>query len=278
MLNNNTHQNFELGEKDFNFIRNRVYEECGINLHEGKKELVRSRLSKRLRDLGLKSFKEYKLFLEQNHEESINLLNAISTNLTSFFREKKHFDFLTEKGLEALLASRQRDKRVLKCWSAGCSTGEEPYSLACALDMKRDFYNFDFHIMATDISTDVLDKAKMGIYEMSRVAGVEISILKKYFQKGTGQRKGSVRVGREIRSKINFLRFNLMEPYRFNFDFDVIFCRNVMIYFEKKIQSAVVNKFYNVLNPGGYLFVGHSESLMNIEHKFKYVEPTIYQK
>lgn len=278
MLNKN-HQNFELGEKDFNFIRKRVYEECGINLHEGKKELVRSRLSKRLRELELKSFKDYKKFLEENHEESIKLLNAISTNLTSFFREKKHFDFLTEKGLPVLLASRPSGKRMINCWSAGCSTGEEPYSLACALDSRSsDYGGFDFRITATDISTDVLIKAQAGIYEMSRVAGVDISILRQYFQRGTGQKKGFVRVSKRLRSKINFLRFNLMEPYRFNFEYDVIFCRNVMIYFEKKIQSAVINKFYNILNPGGYLFVGHSESLMNIEHKFKYVEPTIYQK
>jgi chemotaxis protein methyltransferase CheR len=278
MLNKN-HQNFELGEKDFSFIRKRVYEECGINLHEGKKELVRSRLSKRLRELNLRSFSEYKKFLEDNHEESVKLLNAISTNLTSFFREKKHFDFLTEKGLPGLLASKPRDKRILRCWSAGCSTGEEPYSLACALESRcSDYGGFDFRITATDISTDVLQKAQAGIYEISRVAGVDISILKQYFQRGTGPKKGFVRVSKRLRSKIDFLRFNLMDPYRFNYEYDVIFCRNVMIYFEKKIQSAVINKFYNALNPGGYLFVGHSESLMNIEHRFKYVEPTIYQK
>ncbi|MDY0360501.1 MAG: protein-glutamate O-methyltransferase CheR [Desulforegulaceae bacterium] len=276
---NKTPQNFELTDKDFNFIRKMVYEECGINLHEGKKELVRSRLSKRLRELNLKNFKDYKFFLEQNHEESVNLLNAISTNLTSFFREKKHFDFLSQKGIESIFKSKTENTKILKCWSAGCSTGEEPYSLACILDLKLSNYqNLDFHIMATDISTDVLEKASIGIYEMSRVADLDISILRKYFKKGTGQRKGFVRVSREIRNKIDFLRFNLMEPYHFKFNFDIIFCRNVMIYFEKKIQSAVINKFYNVLNPGGYLFVGHSESLMNIEHKFKYVEPTIYQK
>lgn len=274
-----TQQSFELGEKDFAFIRNRVYEECGINLHEGKKELVRSRLSKRLRELELENFKEYKFLLEHNHDESINLLNAISTNLTSFFREKKHFDFLSQKGIDSICKLKSRSSNVLKCWSAGCSTGEEPYSIACTLDLKlNDHPSFDYHIMATDISTDVLKKAGIGIYEISRVEGLDIAILKKYFQKGIGQRKGFVKISRKIRNKIDFLRFNLMDPYIFDYNFDIIFCRNVMIYFEKKIQSAVVNKFYNVLNPGGYLFVGHSESLMNIEHKFKYVEPTIYQK
>jgi chemotaxis protein methyltransferase CheR len=275
---NKSHQNFELGEKDFSFIRKRVYEECGINLHEGKKELVRSRLSKRLRSLGLENFKNYKTYLENNPEESVKLLNAISTNLTSFFREKKHFDFLSEKGILTLL-SKKKDKRFLRCWSAGCSTGEEPYSLACTLDLKSGEYGgFDFRITATDISTDVLQKAQSGIYEISRVSGLDISILKKYFQKGTGPKKGFVRVNKQLRNKTDFLRFNLMSSYNFDFDYDIIFCRNVMIYFEKKIQSEVINKFYKILNPGGYLFVGHSESLMNIEHKFKYVEPTIYQK
>jgi len=271
-------KNFELRDNDFNYIRKLVYDECGINLHEGKKELVRSRLAKRLRDLNISEFRVYKSMLENSGEELISHLNAISTNLTSFFREKKHFDFLEKKGLSQLVRNLDNNKTI-NAWSAGCSTGEEPYTIAMVLDSwLESMPGCDFHITATDISTDVLLKADAGIYDILKTAGIDQYTLRKYFQKGTGKRKGYVRVQKHLRKKIDFMRFNLMQPYNYDTLFDFIFCRNVMIYFEKKIQATVINKFYDILKPGGFLFVGHSESLMNIKHKFKYVEPTIYQK
>lgn len=278
---NSVQKNFELGDSEFNYIRSLVYKECGINLHEGKKELVRSRLSKRLRELNIADFKNYQNILSENggDEELIKLLNAISTNLTSFFRERKHFDFLTNKGLKTLVKPSERKNKIIKAWSAGCSTGEEPYTIAMVLDSWiRSNPGINYEITATDLSTDVLSKAKSGIYEESRIKGIDFQILKQYFKRGTGKRKGYVKVRKELRDKITFMRFNLMHPYSFGTDFDFIFCRNVMIYFEKQTQAMVVNKFYELLKPGGFLFVGHSESLMNIPHKFKYVEPTIYQK
>ena len=278
---NSVQKNFELGDLEFNYIRQLVYKECGINLHDGKKELVRSRLSKRLRELNLADFKNYKMMLDKSGGEGeiINLLNAISTNLTSFFRERKHFDFLSQKGLNSLAKSAEKSNKIIKAWSAGCSTGEEPYTISMVLDFWiEQSRGIDYEIIATDISTDVLSKAKTGIYEDSRIKGLDLLTVKKYFQKGTGKKKGYVKVKKGIRDKVDFMRFNLMHPYSFGITFDFIFCRNVMIYFEKKTQANVVNKFYELLKPGGFLFVGHSESLMNIPHKFKYVEPTIYQK
>lgn len=275
-------KSFKLSDTEFNYIRKLVYTECGISLHEGKKELVRSRLSKRLRELNLQNFKEYKRILEESGKEAelINLLNAISTNLTSFFREKKHFNFLENKGLPNILKTgATKRNQLIKGWSAGCSTGEEPYTISMVISSWLESYSeIDFKITATDISTDVLSKAKSAVYEEARIKGIDRSILKKYFKRGVGKKKGFVKVKKNIREKIDFKRFNLMHQYSFGENYDFVFCRNVMIYFEKKIQAEVVNKFYDILRPGGYLFVGHSESLMNIPHRFKYVEPTIYQK
>lgn len=275
-----THKKFELRDTEFNYIRKLVYDECGINLHDGKKELVRSRLSKRFRELNVEDFSAYRSLLENrsNSEEIIGLLNAISTNLTSFFRERKHFDFLEQKGLHKLVNQLGQD-RTINVWSAGCSTGEEPYTLAMVLDEWLDSYRgINFRITATDISTDVLKKAASGIYEINKVSGIDTPTLRKYFQKGTGRQAGFARVKKNLKQKITFMRFNLMERYSYDTLYDFIFCRNVMIYFEKQTQAMVVNKFYDVLKPGGFLFVGHSESLMNIPHKFKYLEPTIYEK
>jgi len=270
---------YELPDDIFKYISQLVYKECGINLHDGKKELVKSRLSRRLRKLNLNSFDEYIKFLAKpdNQHELINLLNTVSTNLTSFFREKKHFEFLESYGVKQILETKYQ--KQLRCWSAGCSTGEEPYTISIVLDQLKHLYpDMDYSILATDISTDVLSKATSGIYEISKTNNLDYSILKTYFKKGVGEREGFVRVIKSIRNKIKFMRFNLIEPYSFGIKFDIIFCRNVMIYFEKPIQSIIVNKFYDTLNPGGFLFVGHSESLMNINHKFRYIAPTIYQK
>jgi chemotaxis protein methyltransferase CheR len=273
----------DLTEKEFLLFQKLVYDKCGINLHEGKKELVRARLGKRLREHRFTHFKEYYQYLMEDDagEELILMLDAISTNLTSFFREPKHFDFLKSQVLPGFFASATTGfPKCLNLWSAGCSSGEEPYTLSICL---REFMAtagkiFDYKIAATDISTKVLTAASAGVYGHNQIQTISGQLLRQYFQQGRGKWHSHVRIKPEIRKAIEFRRFNLMDPFPKNEHFHVIFCRNVMIYFDKKVQEKVVNKFYDALVEGGYLFIGHSESLMGTQHRFQYIQPTIYRK
>jgi len=272
---------FTLSDREFSLFSRLVYEKAGINLHEGKKELVRSRLSRRLRSLRMSQFKEYYKFLmaDESGEELIHMLDAISTNLTSFFREPKHFAFLEQNALPAVLANSRSRTRPLNIWSAGCSSGEEPYTLSiCLHEVAESRPELNFRVTATDISTRMLATATNGVYHASQVQAIAPNVLRKYFQRGQGNWTGHYRLKPFIRNSIEFRRLNLMEPFPFTTKFQIIFCRNVMIYFDKLTQSRLVNKYYDCLEPGGYLFIGHSESLMGTEHRFKYVQPTIYQK
>jgi len=272
----------ELSDKDFERFRSLVYEKCGINLHAGKKELVRARLGKRLRQTKFKKFSQYYNYLveEDSGDELIEMLNAISTNLTSFFREPKHFDFLSSEVLPAYEAEFKNDRnKSLRVWSAGCSSGEEPYSIAMQLCEYFDYASsWKIFILATDISTKVLSTAVSGVYHEAQTKNISSDILRKYFQRGHGKWEGHYRVKPFIRNMVEFKRLNLMESFSFTQSFDIIFCRNVMIYFDKKGQQKVVNKFYQNLSKAGYLFIGHSESLMSTKHRFNYVRPTIYSK
>jgi chemotaxis protein methyltransferase CheR len=272
---------FELKNSDFEKISRLVYEQCGIFLHEGKKELVKARLSKRLRAGNYRSFSDYYRYVttEEGTDELISMIDSISTNLTSFFREESHFIRL-RRIIEAYLdkGGILGNKNKFKIWSAGCSTGEEAYTLAITALEAAGARPFDVSILATDISTKVLKIADAGIYAQDRVKSIAIPILKKYFQVGTGRSEGQVRVKPELRKLIEFRRFNLMDRFGTSQEFDVIFCRNVMIYFDKKTQNDLVNKFHESLKSGGYFFVGHSESLTGLKHSFKYVEPSVYQK
>jgi len=272
----------ELSDRDFNRFSALVYEKCGINLHEGKKELVRARLGKRLRETGFKDFNAYYRFVtkEDVGDELVYMLDAISTNLTSFFREEKHFDFLKQVVFPSYVAGKSGVRfRRLRFWSAGCSSGEEPYSLAIWL---LEYFNTslgpDIKILATDISTKVLGQAKKGIYPAVRLEKVPISMVRKYFQKGYGRQEGYFRVKPLLRQLIEFKRFNLIEPFLFKETFNLIICRNVMIYFDKKTQQTLANKFYDALLDEGYLFIGHSETLTGVDHRFKYIRPSVYQK
>ncbi len=270
----------ELSDRDFRRFSVLVYEKCGINLHDGKKELVRARLSKRLRKGNFKDFKTYYRFVaeDESGNELVRMLDAISTNQTSFFREKKHFDFLKETVFPSYVVEKI-NSRKLRFWSAGCSSGEEPYSLAIwLLEYLNESLPFDVKILATDISTKVLALAQRGVYTSKRLANMPILFPGKYFQQGFASQKGNFRVKQSLRELIEFKRFNLMAPFPFKEVFNVIFCRNVMIYFDKKTQQALVDKFYESLSHGGYLFVGHSESLTGIRRKFEYVMPSIYRK
>jgi chemotaxis protein methyltransferase CheR len=272
----------KLTDKEFLLFKKLVYDKCGINLHEGKKELVRSRLAKRLREHNFSRFEEYYEYLmaDDTGNELVQMLDAISTNLTSFFREPKHFDFLREEVLPGFLSpAGKAPVRGLNLWSAGCSSGEEPYTISiCLREFMEGRERFDYTILATDISTRVLSTATNGVYPLNQVRNLSKQIMKRHFQQGRGKWAQHVRLKREIRNLIKFQRFNLMEPFPKTDYFHVIFCRNVMIYFDRQIQQQVVNKFYDALVPGGYLFIGHSESLMGAQHQFQYIRPTIYQK
>jgi chemotaxis protein methyltransferase CheR len=270
----------ELSDSEFNQLSQLVYQHAGIHLPPQKKELVRSRLTKFLRSRHLTSFQEYyrQVLDDSSGLELVNLLDAISTNMTAFWREPKHFEFL---GQELLPALRQKCKAApqWRFWSAGCSSGEEPYTIAMVLMnaiLEKELSGVK--IFASDINTQVLNQAQRGIYPLPKVEPLSQEWRRRFFQKGVNQWEGYVRVKPEVKQMVEFFRFNLMDPFPFKEECDVIFCRNVMIYFEKATQTELVKKFYHSLKPGGYLFIGHSESLCNISHQFAYVKPTIYRK
>lgn len=268
----------ELSDRNFRRFSNLVYENCGINLHDGKKELVRARLGKRLRKTGCKDFNSYFRLLNEDADgwELIHMLDAISTNQTYFFREEKHFEFLKEKVFtfyQTLVPKR------LRIWSAGCSSGEEPYSMAMWLmECIENMDFFDVKVLATDISTKVLAQAERGVYSLKQLSKIPKYQLKKYFQRGFGRQEGYFKVKKHLRDMVSFKRRNLIEPFHFEEPFHLILCRNVMIYFKNETREVLIDKFYNCLEDGGYLLIGHAESLTGIKHKFKYVQPSVYRK
>lgn len=273
-----THQGYDLRDVDFERISRFVHEFCGIHLHEGKRELVKARLGKRLRQGKFRSFSDYFKYVmtPEGTEELVNMIDSLSTNLTNFFRESNHFDRLTEIVKEKALAKKQLRFRV---WSAGCSTGEEPYTLAIVLrEALGDDRNDDIKIMATDISTRVLKTAMAGIYDENKVRNIPQPLLRKYFLRGTGSREGQYRVKKDIAGMVEFMRFNLKDEPAFREPFDFIFCRNVMIYFDTPTQQALVDKFYKCLTENGHLFVGHSEGLTGLRHRFRYIVPSVYRR
>jgi len=259
-----------------------VYELCGINLHEGKKALLQARLNKRLRLTGIESYEEYFKFITcgTNTGEFIHFLDSISTNLTYFFRESQHFDFMDKVALPELIEKKRKDRDSrIRIWSAGCSTGEEPYSLAmCVLTQLSDIRRWDFKILATDISTRVLETACRGIYSEDKVSKVPPALRQAHFQRIIGGNgKPDYQIAPHIKRIVTFHRLNLKDLYPFKGLFDFIFCRNVMIYFDKKTQEEIVNRMAGFLNVGGYLCIGHSESLTGLTHKLSYVRPAIYR-
>ncbi|MBF0170991.1 MAG: protein-glutamate O-methyltransferase [Nitrospinae bacterium] len=273
----------ELSAREFEMFRSYIYEKSGINLHDGKRELVRTRLGSRLRALDLATYRDYFEYVrdDRSEQELVNMLDAISTNLTSFFREINHFTFLEQKVIPELLRRREKGEREIRAWSAGCSSGEEPYSIAFLLATRMpDGAANDIKILATDLSTRALGKAAKGVYSEEQVKTVPPDMRKQWLTTVVdeyGDKRSQVAPA--IRKIVKFNRFNLMTPrFPFRRTFSFIFCRNVMIYFDKPTQETLVNKYYDVLAKGGYLFIGHSESLTGVKHGFRYVQPTIYQK
>lgn len=270
----------ELTDKEFANFCQLVYQHAGIHLTQQKKELVRARLMKILRVRGLTSFQDYyQLVLEDGSgAELTTLLDAISTNQTSFWREPGHFLYLAQELLPAWHRQNRGDLRW-RFWSAGCSSGEEPYTLAMVVLSTLSGADLSkVKIFASDLNTQVLTHAQRGIYHMDRVAPLPPEWRRRFFQKGVKQWEGYVRIKPEVRAMVEFARLNFMEPFAFKEEFDTVFCRNVMIYFDKATQAELVQKFYQHLKPGGYLFIGHSESLCNTTHHFTYIKPTIYRK
>jgi len=273
---------FELSERDYVDFSNLIYDKCGIYLHKGKRELLRARLSKVLRQYNFESVRDYYKYLlrDASGQELIPLLDTISTNLTYFFREPKHFDFLSRTALPNLCkAKRDGSARRLNLWCAGCSSGEEPYSIAITLlESLPDPNLLEVSILATDISTRMLSVAAQGIYGKEKVEKIPYDWLRRHFQKGVKRWQGYFRLKSRVRKLVTFKRLNLIESFPFDTTFDVIFCRNVMIYFDKPTQERLVNRFHQALAGGGYFFIGHSESLTGIRHPFRYVQPSIYGK
>ncbi|MBE0537342.1 MAG: protein-glutamate O-methyltransferase [Phycisphaerae bacterium] len=271
-----------LSEKEFRLISGLVYKHCGINLHDGKKELVRARLAKRLRLCGFTSFAEYINYVlkDTSGSEFSSLVDCLSTNLTSFFREAQHFDFLRTTLLPQLMErKRRRQSCRLRAWSAGCSSGEEPYTIAIVLlEAVEGQGRWDTKVLATDISTAILEKAKQGLYDEQRIAPLSAMQRASFLTARRAAGRKVFEVSDRLRSTVVFRYLNLMADWPVKGPLDFIFCRNVMIYFDKPTQQRLISRYYDLLDSGGVLFTGHSESLTGIDHAFKYIQPTIYMK
>ena len=274
-----------LSDREFRTFSALVYDACGIKLPPIKKTMLSSRLHKRLRALGMASFKEYLDLVtsrEGRERELIQMLDVVSTNKTEFFREPDHFNLLTEQILPDLDGRLRKggDRRRLHVWSAGCSSGEEPYTLGIVLaEYAAKHPGFDFSVLGTDICTKVLTIAERAVYPDERLTDIPKFLLHKYFMRGRGSQQHFHRVVPELRQRISFRRLNFKED-DFSLDqlFDVIFCRNVIIYFDRPTQAALFDKFHRQLHPGGYLVIGHSETLEGIHDRMRRVAPTVYKK
>jgi chemotaxis protein methyltransferase CheR len=249
-----------------------LYQHCGINLNDNKKDMVYSRLGRRLRAMGLKSFQDYLTRVEQDQgDEWEAFINSLTTNLTAFFREPHHFPLLKEHVLSLR-------KRPIRLWCSASSTGEEPYTMAMTMVDAFGTYKPPVEIIATDIDTNVLSKAEAGIYPLERVEKLPKDILKRFFLKGIGGNEGYVQVRRELRDLISFRRLNLLDDrWPINGAFDAIFCRNVMIYFDKSTQYKILERFAPMLEAHGVLFAGHSESLHHASDIFRLRGKTVYE-
>jgi chemotaxis protein methyltransferase CheR len=270
-----------LTDAQFETISQLVKDLCGINLHQGKKELVKARLGKRLRALELSNFDDYVEYVRRDtsRDELTAMLDAISTNLTQFYREPQHFEHLADVVLPSLVSAAVKSGRRLRIWSAGCSSGEEAYTIAIMLhEHVPGLKNWDARILATDISTRVLARAREGVYDADRLEQIPAGWTTKYFTCIQPRPERRYRLNDDVRQLITFGRLNLMERWPMRGPFDVIFCRNVMIYFDKPTQARLIERFWELLGSGGTLFVGHSESLAGVTHRFEYVQPTVYQK
>ncbi|WP_420600533.1 CheR family methyltransferase [Neptuniibacter sp.] len=274
--NSGKDREFSFTQKHFDKVRVELYDYAGIVLADSKLDMAYNRLVRRLRELRINSFDEYFSYLEREPLEFTQFVNALTTNLTAFFRERHHFDFVSTEIVKDL---KSRNIHKLRAWSAGCSLGEEPYSLAMTLrEAGVTPSSWDAKILATDIDSKVLASAQDGVYTMDRVKALDPSVLRRWFLKGKGKNEGMVKVKPELRELLTFGHLNLMSDWPIDGPLDFIFCRNVMIYFDQPTQLKLLNKMADLLKPDGYLFVGHSEALARHASRFELVGKTIYRK
>ena len=262
--------------REFASIRKLAFDTCGIDFADSKKAMVASRLDRTLRKLSLSSYEDYYLHVRDDVSGIAlrEFIDALATNHTNFLREADHFVFLRDKFGRASFRG-----RPIRIWSAACSTGEEPYSIAMTLlDQRRHELVPGFQILATDISTRALASAQSGVYVNEKMRDLPLPWLTEFFETGSGRWSGWMKVKRPVRDTIRFQRFNLLDGAAEFGTFDVIFCRNVMLYFGRGTQEGIVSRMTERLNPGGFLLTGHTESLMGIRHGLAYVQPAAYQR
>lgn len=275
-------KNTNLREKEFIVLRDFIEDQLGICMTDKKKSLIESRLQKRLKVLSFSGFDEYCSYLLTPHgyaRELPRLTDAVTTNKTDFFREPEHFRFLEDKVIIPQLKNRTIST-PFSFWSSACSSGEEVYTSAIVLDTIRSTYpQFNYRILGSDISDEVLEKARLGIYDQSKISMIDESLKKKYFLKGKDQNINLVKIKRDLTRNITYKKINLISDIsQIQNQFDVIFCRNVMIYFSRTTQQKILLDLYGKLKPGGYLMIGHSEFLRGIDLPFIQVGSSIYQK
>ncbi len=272
----------EMTISDFNRLSSYIYNNYGIKMPVGKKTMLQCRLQKRMRELKILSYKEYCDFVFSKHgqeDEIYQMIDVVSTNKTDFFREPAHFDFLKNTILPELNKN-DSSKSFVKVWSAGCASGEEAYTIAMVMsEFKENNPDFDFKILGTDISNQILSKAVNAIYPLNKVSDIPLNLKKKYLLKSKDKTLAKVRIVPDLRAKVKFVRLNLIEEnYNVQEKYDIIFCRNTLIYFDKETQEKVVFKLINELKNNGYFILGHSESLINMDTPLKQVRPTVYRK
>jgi chemotaxis protein methyltransferase CheR len=280
-MQNDRSLEFEFTDQDFRFIADLLYKETGIVLKEHKKQMAYSRLARRLRQLNLKDFKSYCAVLEgpEGAQELGRTLNALTTNLTRFFRENHHFEHLRDQAIPEIIAhtAQSPTKPRVRLWSAACSSGEEPYSIAMVIrDAIPNLVHWDARILATDIDTDMVHFGATGCYMGSRMDGLSPAQKKRYFTatKTTDHYQATA----EIRELITFKKLNLLRPWPMQGPFDVIFCRNVVIYFDKPTQQNLFKRLAKMLRPGGYLYIGHSENILGLSEAYQLMGKCIYRR
>lgn len=267
----------ELSDDQFQQVRDLAYKLAGINLSAGKEGLVKARLLKRMRALHIHSFDEYlDMVGESEHQDELwSMIDVLTTNKTSFFRESRHFDFVRDRIVPAARMSGQ----PLRIWCAGCSSGEEPYTLAIVIrEAWPETTSEQVRILATDISMRMLDLARDGVYSQENLADLPTDLRQRHFAAVNCKGRICWQVKPETRRLVQFARLNLMDDWPMRGLFDAVFCRNVMIYFDKPTQQHLISRFGAVIRPGGHLFVGHSESLSTWSHEFRYVQPAVYSR
>jgi len=269
---------FPFTDEDFRFIQKLVGERTGIVLSDIKRTMVYSRIARRIRQCGVSDFAEYCDLLKAGDEsELVSFTNAITTNLTSFFREPHHFEYLMKTVLPDL--EKYKTNKRIRIWSAGCSSGEEPYSIAMTImDHFKNKSGWDIKILASDLDYEMVERASKGVYKEERVTGLDKKHLRNYVRKGKGKLQGMVKIDQSLIDMITFKQLNLLHEWPFKGPFDFMFCRNVVIYFNKETQRELFDRYADVLPENAPLFIGHSESLFKVTDRFKSMGQTIYRK